>query len=300
MQNYKFKVKSLKKKDKELRKILKKCYNCKETKIITGFSKKTGFMDGRLGQCRSCCNSKRRKPTKPIAKEGYKFCAKCGEELLLSEFNMRTSKGVKKYFSYCKVCERNQNNNRYSHICNKCGKTYKSGKKDSQICKDCCSKDFTEMGKINLSKLNRTGSNNPMYGIHRYGENNPNYKPYLTEEDREYVRNIPGYKDWIKKVYERDNYTCQCCGDNRGGNLNAHHIYGYSKYKNLRTDMDNGICLCEECHKLYHKQHGFKNNTWEDFKIFLLNKWKETNDSQFISTIENIDLRLKNKETKNA
>jgi len=35
------------------------------------------------------------------------------------------------------------------------------------------------------------------------------------------------YKQWRKKVFERDNYTCQSCGK-RGGKLEADHIFPFS------------------------------------------------------------------------
>lgn len=240
------------------------------------------------------------KNKKLTAKEGYKYCAKCSQELPLFEFNMRTFKGIKKPFSYCKACEREYNRNKYSHVCNECGKTYKSGKKSSNICKSCYSKQVGDMGKVNLLKMDFTGSNNPMYGVRRFGKDNPNYNPNLTEEEREYIRNIPGYKEWIRAVYERDNYTCQCCGDNKGGNLNSHHIYGYAEYKELRTDIDNGICLCEDCHKTYHKQHGIKDNNWSSFKKFLLDNRKEKKGLKFVFTIKEIDKILQEKEVKSA
>lgn len=62
------------------------------------------------------------------------------------------------------------------------------------------------------------------------------------------------YKKWRKTVFARDNYTCQICGDNQGGNLRAHHIKPYSEYPELRHDVDNGITLCENCHIKLHKK----------------------------------------------
>ena len=70
-------------------------------------------------------------------------------------------------------------------------------------------------------------------------------------KDRDY-RNTEQYKKWRKKVFERDDYTCQKC-KNKGGNLEAHHIRAFKKYKNDRFVMTNGVTLCKKCHREVHK-----------------------------------------------
>lgn len=62
------------------------------------------------------------------------------------------------------------------------------------------------------------------------------------------VRQSWAYKLWRKAVFERDNYTCQECGE-RGGNLNADHIKPFALYRELRFDIDNGRTLCVPCHR---------------------------------------------------
>lgn len=100
------------------------------------------------------------------------------------------------------------------------------------------------------------------------GEDSPNWNEDLTEEQRLLARNYPEYRDWVQLVYRRDDYTCQKCRK-RGGRLNAHHIKGYADYPELRTDVDNGITLCEECHQIFHKSFGYTKFTAEDLIEFM-------------------------------
>lgn len=74
-----------------------------------------------------------------------------------------------------------------------------------------------------------------------------------TTKDAKDRQNIV-YK--IKKdIFIRDNYTCQNC-NKYGGKLNAHHIFSFSTYKNLRKNKYNLITLCESCHKKIHTKYG--------------------------------------------
>lgn len=98
--------------------------------------------------------------------------------------------------------------------------------------------------------------NNPMYGIQRFGELNPNwnngssFEPYGIEFNKEFKQ----------LVYERDNYTCQCPNcKNKINTLDAHHI-DFNKQNNT---LENVITLCRSCHT---KTNG-KNNRqyWTEF-----------------------------------
>lgn len=61
------------------------------------------------------------------------------------------------------------------------------------------------------------------------------------------IRTSARYAEWRKQVFERDNYTCQLCGQ-RGGKLAAHHIKPFAKHQELRLRFENGITLCWSCH----------------------------------------------------
>lgn len=62
------------------------------------------------------------------------------------------------------------------------------------------------------------------------------------------IRSSMQYKVWRKKVFERDDYTCQSCNQ-RGGILNADHIKPFSLFPELRFEINNGRTLCKECHE---------------------------------------------------
>lgn len=84
------------------------------------------------------------------------------------------------------------------------------------------------------------------------------------------ARNSYEQKEWRLGVFERDNFTCIKCGQ-IGGEIEAHHIFNFSDYQYLRTEVDNGITLCKKCHKLFHKKYGRKNNVKEQLEKFLIN-----------------------------
>ncbi|WP_342045990.1 HNH endonuclease [Bacillus sp. OTU530] len=251
----------------------KSCTDCEEEKPLDAFVKDKGKSDGVRNRCQKCENLKRRKtPIPPNPKDGYKFCAKCKEEKLLTEFNTRFLTNIRKYkpFSYCKPCEHKLNNNRYEHNCEICGKEYKSGKRDSKVCSECHTKHILlPNSPIVKGELDFSGENNPMFGVHRFGRENPNYNPNKTDEEREIGRLLEGYGTWREMVFKRDNYTCQCCGDNKGGNLHAHHLDGYNWCKEKRTDVNNGVTLCNDCHTKFHKIYGLGNNTKQQFLEFM-------------------------------
>lgn len=160
-----------------------------------------------------------------------------------------------------------------------------------------CGKDLPPMTKARIDETPThfccSECQNTYWSEHYSGENNPNWNPDLTDEERIEGRWYPEYKQWRKEVYEYDNHTCKCCGvKGNGNNLNAHHIYSYDIHENLRTNVYNGITLCEDCHKEFHMIYGYGNNTWQQFREFLYNKYLQTNNLHFLELIETIDLRF--------
>ena len=100
------------------------------------------------------------------------------------------------------------------------------------------------------------------------------YNPNLTDEERERRRDLPQYRDWRKAVYEKDDYTCQCCGK-KSGVLHAHHLNGWNWCLEERFNINNGVTLCKEHHREFHSIYGSGNNTKDQFEEWLQNKLNE-------------------------
>ena len=56
-------------------------------------------------------------------------------------------------------------------------------------------------------------------------------------------------------------------------------------------DELNGITLCKGCHSELHSIYGYGNNTIEQFREFLYNKYLQTKDLKYLATLEDIDIR---------
>ncbi len=66
--------------------------------------------------------------------------------------------------------------------------------------------------------------------------------------EAERIRKSLDYKVWRSAVFARDDYTCQGCGQ-RGGRLNADHIFPFASFPSMRLMLHNGQTLCVNCHK---------------------------------------------------
>lgn len=77
-----------------------------------------------------------------------------------------------------------------------------------------------------------------------------------TKESKNYTfeRKQTGLSTWSKKVIKRFNGHCCVCFTTE--KLHAHHLYSYKYYPDLRIDINNGVCLCVECHTIFHDFFG--------------------------------------------
>lgn len=56
------------------------------------------------------------------------------------------------------------------------------------------------------------------------------------------------YRDWMKKVKDRDGWKCRIDNDDCSGKLEAHHILTWAEHQELRYEVNNGISLCHYHH----------------------------------------------------
>ena len=147
-------------------------------------------------------------------------------------------------------------------------------------CMDCGSKisrasALYKEGRCNSCKFKLMWKINPP--LPRYGEMNNNWRGGITPLAR-IIRGLDEYKNWVKQVFKRDNFTCKECGV--GKNLEVHHRYPFAvifqeflkeynqfspiedretlvrlstKYT-LFWDVSNGQTLCKGCHNKVRKQ----------------------------------------------
>lgn len=197
----------------------------------------------------------------------------CGKEFVVSQLRINGSKSIKS----CKECgNKNKSKKLIKNITGlifgqnskvlKLLDTYR-GKNVEYLCLcGVCGKEFISTRLTILGKKYKT------YGCpqcsHKLsakkGKENSRWNLNLTDEERKIRRCYPEYTKWIKKIYERDNYTCQICNQH-GYILNSHHLEGYNHSIKGRLEVNNGITLCKKCHKNFHKIYGKGNNTLRQF-----------------------------------
>ena len=57
------------------------------------------------------------------------------------------------------------------------------------------------------------------------------------------------YRIWRVKIIRRDK-CCILCGSKK--RKSAHHLNSWSYFPDERYDLDNGVCLCANCHITFH------------------------------------------------
>lgn len=137
-----------------------------------------------------------------------------------------------------------------------------------------CGKEFLasafEIGRGNGKFCSRK-CNGMCNSKNNKGKDNPKWRGGVSSYV-DLIRTSKQYANWRQKIFERDKFTCQKCG-RIGGDIHAHHKKRFSvilddikqtfpllsvvdiaaNYPDL-WDVENGITLCENCHKNEHKR----------------------------------------------
>lgn len=104
-----------------------------------------------------------------------------------------------------------------------------------------CSKEIRISGSRKKKNFQHQFCSFYCYGL---SKRTPNFNPSEAVK----LRKSWAYTQWRKAIYERDDYTCQFCGE-RGVELNADHIKPFARFPELRLSLDNGRTLCVICHR---------------------------------------------------
>lgn len=112
--------------------------------------------------------------------------------------------------------------------------------------------------KISKSNMGKIGWNKDMIYkrakcIFAKRPNNSGVNHYKWIADRTKLsmrqkRNDYAYKDWVKKVKNRDNWQCRINNQDCSGYCIVHHILSWSSFPELRYEVNNGITLCQAHH----------------------------------------------------
>jgi len=184
-------------------------------------------------------------------------CSQCGIEFDKPDWYIK--RNMKNHFcsSQCNATfhsgEDSPRWNSIESVCPNCGDKFIIKKSQNERCKvSCCSKECMYEYRRNNGHMVR--------------EDNPNWQGGKTEFNHE-IRELGLYKDWRDACFIRDDYTCQKC-NKVGGDLHVHHktsfkelIKNIEDHKQARNcpelwNIDNGITLCVDCHKLEHITRG--------------------------------------------
>lgn len=103
-------------------------------------------------------------------------------------------------------------------------------------------------GKINEYSLVRSKEGKESFREKMSGRNNHRWIVDRTKLAKRQERNDSAYKEWRKSVRDRDHWKCKISNGDCLGKVVAHHILTWSKFPELRYNINNGITLCRFHH----------------------------------------------------
>lgn len=130
-----------------------------------------------------------------------------------------------------------------------------TGRKHTKEAKDKMSKKAKESGRkpIREPGFKHSLETKIKSSCSRRGINREQWEDFTTEETALHRAEFKR-KGLSQLCFEREAYKCQKC--KKQGRLNAHHANSWKFFPEDRYNIDNLICLCNFCHKLFHKIYG--------------------------------------------
>ena len=201
------------------------------------------------------------------------LCKRCGYKKRtnnkVNENNMLHKKwSYKRNGSRCKL---------YKAQCTACSKDrgYVPKSRINKECPECSIKNNLGLFKKDSTPWNKDKKLGTEYSIQnscaQQGIRREDFDGFLTPENS-LTRGIFKKSGLSQECFKAADYICSYCGI-RGGILNAHHLNNFCDHEQERLDLNNLVCLCEDCHKKFHGQYGHK-TIKEDFYNFLSKKEK--------------------------
>jgi hypothetical protein len=259
------------------------CTKCGKWKILDEFYKQATGKYGRTSKCKKCDNSRKTPRTE-------RKCMQCNNIFIGTPKKKWCSEECKKKYNNKKrvlkhsfiikrkklIIDENGRQCRKCEIYKTWENFWKHGgmKSGYEPCCIECKKDKynPELNRIKGKIYRQSNPKKEMERFRRYRQTErgkeSEYKKRMKR--RSYKHNVKFSEHQRNDILNRDNYTCQCC-HKRGGNINAHHLDGYDWCKEKRTDVNNAVTLCQDCHSDFHHQYGYGGNTKEQFEEWINN-----------------------------
>jgi len=100
-------------------------------------------------------------------------------------------------------------------------------------------------------------------GSAKIGSLNPSWRGGIAIAN---IRKTKEYSSWRRFILKKYDRICIICGDKK--QLQAHHLDSVTGHFDKTLDPDNGVCLCKNCHTLFHIEYGFGENNRDQFLEF--------------------------------
>lgn len=149
------------------------------------------------------------------------ICVICEQSFEVKSYRAATAK-------YCSRACWNHRRKVYIKSCDICQKSFDAIDHRARFCSSACLLEW------------KTGETSPVW---KGGKSTQKLRGRLGD----------ALTKWRKSVYQRDNYTCQHCGQYQGV-IHAHHLQALAEYPELALVVTNGITLCVSCHEVVHRR----------------------------------------------